>query len=381
MISTAILTSVAPSPHLTSPSSTTSTSSGLTLSDISPEPRSNPPSLMSRTSLQSSAPRRRRRPPPLSVPKRAPTSLPNSFYAHTSPAPSAVDPTLWKPDNRAAAASTKGNRGSRNEDRVFASSDIGLYGVCDGHGGDRYAGEMPSHLVAQRIPQMLKKGLSVHESLEQIDRDICDMFRGVEEQQMKKKRMSLNSHPFSDYSSSAIPTNSSLAYVGTTVTTVQVERGERLQVAHVGDSRAMLIDRKGVPTTLLEDHYPDRPDETARIEAAGGDVLQGRVEGVLAVSRAVGDIGLKNVVPAIPDETEFTLSHDDQLLVLATDGLWDVVTEKEIIGFLKSRPLVSGTNTVPSDLKQAAQGLVDLAVHKGSRDDTSVVLVDLRVLE
>lgn len=70
------------------------------------------------------------------------------------------------------------------------------------------------------------------------------------------------------------------------------EKRERLLVANVGDSRAILVKRNGSAKALSHDHKPDRPDEKARIEASGGSVkIYGcaRVDGILAVSRAFGD--------------------------------------------------------------------------------------------
>lgn len=81
-------------------------------------------------------------------------------------------------------------------------------------------------------------------------------------------------------------------------------------VANVGDSRAVLC-HGGIAIPLSFDHKPDRPDERARIEASGGRVIYlngARVEGILAMSRALGDKYLKEVITSEPEIT-FTRRH------------------------------------------------------------------------
>ena len=78
---------------------------------------------------------------------------------------------------------------------------------------------------------------------------------------------------------------------------------------------------------------PNRPDELARIKSLGGSVLfhgVWRVNGILAVSRAVGDRILKPVVTAKPEIKMVTLGPADKWIVIATDGLWDVFSHVEV---------------------------------------------------
>lgn len=140
----------------------------------------------------------------------------------------------------------------------------------------------------------------------------------------------------------------------------------------------MLIDSTGNPITLIEDHCPTRRDELARIERNGGGVINGRVNGVLAVSRAIGDTALKKVVSAVPEQLDYQLDRNDQLVVVATDGLWDMISATDVAAFIKSFPLAPGSIAVPADLDKVANALVEKAIARGSRDDTSVVLIDVR---
>lgn len=79
------------------------------------------------------------------------------------------------------------------------------------------------------------------------------------------------------------------------------------------------------------DHKPNTREERTRIEDAGGVVVWAgtwRVGGVLAVSRAFGDRPLKRYVIPTPDIRDEQLTHDDDCLILASDGLWDVVSNQ-----------------------------------------------------
>lgn len=119
-------------------------------------------------------------------------------------------------------------------------------------------------------------------------------------------------------------------HVGSTAV-VAVVGPRHLVVANCGDSRAVLC-RRGAAIPLSSDHKPDRPDELERIQAAGGRVIfwdVARVFGMLAMSRAIGDSYLKPFV--IPDPEVRVLERkdgEDEFLILASDGLWDVVTNE-----------------------------------------------------
>lgn len=82
---------------------------------------------------------------------------------------------------------------------------------------------------------------------------------------------------------------------------------------------------------LTEDHKPNQERERKRIEAEGGVVIWAgtwRVGGVLAVSRAFGDRPLKRYVIACPDVRHDNLDVGEESIILASDGLWDVVSNK-----------------------------------------------------
>lgn len=80
-----------------------------------------------------------------------------------------------------------------------------------------------------------------------------------------------------------------------------------------------------------------REDEEVRIKELGGRVIfwgRWRVQGVLAVSRAIGDVNLKPYVTCDPEITLHTITPDDQYIILASDGLWDVMSNEEVGTFI-----------------------------------------------
>jgi protein phosphatase 1L len=119
---------------------------------------------------------------------------------------------------------------------------------------------------------------------------------------------------------------------------------------------------------LSVDHKPNSKEERSRIEDAGGVVVWAgtwRVGGVLAVSRAFGDRPLKRFVIPTPDIREEALSRSDECLILASDGLWDVVGNQDAVALIKDT----------RNAEQAAKRLVTEAYHRGSADNISVVVL------
>ncbi|KAH7511504.1 hypothetical protein ACOSP7_015121 [Xanthoceras sorbifolium] len=162
-------------------------------------------------------------------------------------------------------------------------------------------------------------------------------------------------------------------------------------VANCGDSRAVLC-RGKLPMPLSVDHKPDREDEYARIEAAGGKVIRwngSRVFGVLAMSRSIGDRYLKPWIIPDPDVMFVPRMKEDECLILASDGLWDVMTNEEACDVARKRILLwhkkHGDNSsldrdggVDPAAQAAADYLSKLAMHKGSKDNITVIVVDLK---
>ncbi|KAI3434509.1 hypothetical protein D9Q98_002583 [Chlorella vulgaris] len=132
--------------------------------------------------------------------------------------------------------------------------------------------------------------------------------------------------------------------MGATAVSVVV-RGNRVVVANTGDSRCVLS-KRGQARALTLDHKPILFEEAKRIIKAGGFVRDNRINGALNVSRTIGDLDFKRnaelsyreqMVVATPDIEEFTLEDGDEFLIVACDGIWDVLTNQEAVDFVRKR--------------------------------------------
>lgn len=150
--------------------------------------------------------------------------------------------------------------------------------------------------------------------------------------------------------------------------------------ANAGDSRAVLA-TNGKTKEMSYDHKPFDNPERMRIEKAGGTVQFNRVDGDLAVSRAFGDFQYKTS-PELPAEEQKVspepdiITHDrvdaDEFLLLACDGLYDVMSNAEATAF--GRQILQEGE---SNLVLMTEEMLDIALQKDSRDNISAIIVKL----
>ena len=143
-----------------------------------------------------------------------------------------------------------------------------------------------------------------------------------------------------------------------------------LHIAWVGDSQ-IVLSKNATAFQVMDPHKPNRDDERKRIEELGGCVVffgGWRVNGSLAVSRAIGDYEQKPYISGEPDIESYEMEGDEEFLILACDGLWDVVDPQAAVDNVHNN-LVSGTRHM------AAEKLVELAVSLGSMDNVTVMVV------
>ncbi|KAJ6613346.1 phosphatase 2C-like domain-containing protein, partial [Mycena sp. CBHHK59/15] len=118
---------------------------------------------------------------------------------------------------------------------------------------------------------------------------------------------------------------------------------DKIYVANAGDSRSV-ISVKGEVKPLSFDHKPSNEVEKTRISGAGGYIEYGRVNGNLALSRALGDFEFKKnynmspekqIITADPDVTCHDITEEDEFLVLACDGIWDCLSSQQVVNFIR----------------------------------------------
>ncbi|KAH8741897.1 hypothetical protein FG386_003024 [Cryptosporidium ryanae] len=125
-----------------------------------------------------------------------------------------------------------------------------------------------------------------------------------------------------------------------------------LIVANAGDSRAVLS-RSGQAIALSHDHKPELPMENERILKAHGTVENGRVDGNLNMSRTLGDLQYKSdetltpkeqKITAFPDVRIIPLTSEDEFIILACDGIWDVVDNQLCVDIVRRKMLLQINN-------------------------------------
>ncbi|KAG8099886.1 hypothetical protein GUJ93_ZPchr0013g33974 [Zizania palustris] len=228
------------------------------------------------------------------------------------------------------------------EYRQVGEHDLGLFAIFDGHLGHTVADFLHSNLFNNILkePEFLTDTkAAIQKAYQLTDKNILERA-------------------------------SELGRGGSTAVTailISNEKSMKLVVANVGDSRAV-ISKNGVAKQLSVDHEPNK--ERDSIEGKGGFVsnIPGdvpRVDGQLAVARAFGDRSLKMHLSSEPDVEEEHIDENTEFLILASDGLWKVMSNQEAVDEIKDF----------KDPQSAAKHLTEQAVNKKSKDDISCIVV------
>ncbi|KAK2463280.1 hypothetical protein APHAL10511_004935 [Amanita phalloides] len=143
-----------------------------------------------------------------------------------------------------------------------------------------------------------------------------------------------------------------------------------LYTANAGDARGVLC-RNGRAVRLTYDHKGSDKQEAKRIVDAGGFVMSGRVNGVLAVTRSLGDPSMKEFVVGAPYTTETKLCEHDEFLVLACDGLWDVISDQNAVELVRDI----------SEAQEASEKLLQYALAHHTTDNVTVLVVRFKHFE
>jgi len=255
---------------------------------------------------------------------------------------------------------------------IIGIPDIGetvsWFAVFDGHAGSRVSYHCSNHLLDcitsnDQFRDAIKKEneLSEDELMEKVKSGVLKGFLELDEKLRKIPEVA-NGEDKS----------------GTTAICVLISNNYII-FSNCGDSRGVLSGDGSKPIVVTQDHKPSNPPELERIQDAGGSVMLQRVNGSLAVSRALGDFEYKNVdgkgptEQLVSPEPEFYKKKrdhaTDEFLVLACDGVWDVMTNEDICSFVSARM------SVTDNLEQIANEVIDTCLHKGSRDNMSIIII------
>lgn len=220
-----------------------------------------------------------------------------------------------------------------------------MVGVFDGHGGPETADFVSVHLPIRLL------------------RD--ESFEGDVEEALREAFLLTNERYFEHQAREAANDN-----VGSTAV-LGLFRENNLWIAWAGDSEAALYRTNGERIKCCITHKPGNEKEKQRIEEMGGFVKERggimRVCGALAVARAFGDGRYRQYITCNPDIQKYELQGNEEFLVVACDGLWDVMTVDDVGEFLESYR------------GRRKEGMVDTLVHKaralGSTDNITAIVV------
>lgn len=212
-------------------------------------------------------------------------------------------------------------------------------GLFDGHGGDRVSVKLKNELK-----EILEKNLenddnipdAIYKSLYTIENDIKEEYCG-----------------------------------STALILIRNNLTEDVYIANIGDCRAIL-ENSGKYVKITEDHNPYLLRELERILQNGGQIIQDsnglhRVMGTLALTRAIGDNYIKKYITWEPDIYTLKLNNNNNIIVIASDGLWDVFKNQEVIDII-----------LKSNKKEILQDLVNMARQRGSTDNITIILYRLK---
>ncbi|CAL4994319.1 unnamed protein product [Urochloa decumbens] len=240
-------------------------------------------------------------------------------------------------------------------------SQLAFYGVFDGHGGRTAVDFVSQRLGENVVSAVLAAGANTHREAWSAEEE-----RDAVSAAIRAAYLATDSELLSQHQD---------ASGGACAATALVKNGE-LYVAHLGDCRAVLSLDSGAAAALTADHTCASDGERERIERGGGYVSRSgsgvwRVQGSLAVSRSFGDAGLKRWVVAEPAVNRVPLNAGCEFVVIASDGLWDKVSNQEAVD------IVSRSRRNAASVGRSCAELVDMARSRGSRDDVTVMVVDL----
>lgn len=245
------------------------------------------------------------------------------------------------------------NQGMRPymEDRHYVELgffyDYDLFCVFDGHGNDEVA----------KFLRLYYKDVLRNEMVQEDDVSVA----------LKNSFLKMND---------LIP--KSMAHASGSTALVIIRQQKKLWVANVGDCRA-IMNSATTAVELTQDHKPNLKSEHDRITALGGHVLYDphgvpRVNGTLAVSRSFGDFYLKPLVTAEPEIFTYTLDDTNKIIFVASDGIWDVVGNQEVIDMFVEENKVNNTNK-KFFLRNTCNKILQLARQRMSGDNVTILVI------
>ena len=211
---------------------------------------------------------------------------------------------------------------------------VSLFGIFDGHGGNDVV-----KFVKDRLPQLIKNNLN----------DLCPV-----ESAFKKSFEKVDQElKFFDSE-----------YIGTTATII-LFKDNKIYCANVGDSKAYILYDKTYKQ-ISSDHKCSVEEEAERIKSCGGKISKNRVMGQLILTRTLGDLYVKQYgVINTPDISVTDINPNLKYVILASDGVWDVIDLDTLVNMSKAGKPVG----------EFCSDIVKLSISKGTKDNVSCIVI------
>ncbi len=248
------------------------------------------------------------------------------------------------------------NKRPYNEDEIYINklndNGVKLFCVFDGHGGKLVSKYLLNNIPKYMINDDIKYEIDKNKL---INNKIINYFEYIQSQ-LEENKFSKN-----------MGSTCLIAVIYT------YNNKLKLKAINLGDSRMICCNKYNIAIPLTLDHKPDHYLEKIKIEKLGGVITNidcPRIQG-LATSRAFGDLDTKPYVSHIPDIFDYELNNI-KYVVLACDGLWDVLSNQEVVNFINEE--LHNLNNKDIDISKK---LADYAIKKGSTDNISIIIIYL----
>lgn len=227
-----------------------------------------------------------------------------------------------------------------------------LFGVFDGHGG-----ACVSKYLKTTLPDffLIKSKKNIIKNNKDFITNVNDIYNFVQ-YNLKMK------HP------------KAVEYCGSTacicLNHIDSKNRNILWAINVGDSRAVICNKKGQAVALTSDHKPNETSEKERIEELGGKITfdgsDWRIKS-LSLSRAFGDLDCCPYVTHVPSINKYIINSKDKFLIIACDGLWDALSNQEAVEFIRDLQFKGYTGNF-------AKELANYGLNRGSLDNITVII-------
>ena len=219
------------------------------------------------------------------------------------------------------------------------NNNIGIFCIFDGHGGREV-----STYLQKNIINYFKEFLME----DNIENNLINLFQIIDEK-------------FNDDFYNIIGSTACIIYI-----TKEISK-KCFYCANIGDTRCVLIQKNGAKRISYDDRATDLA-EINRVKNDGGIIFGGRVYGQLMLTRAFGDSGLKKYgVINTPHINKVEINMDDKYIIIASDGVWDVINENEVFNY----------SLIAKNSKELCDIIIKNSIEKGSMDNISCFAIKL----